>query len=57
MNVETESRELGLHGSLEIAVVHQIEVLSGSKGVLELEKPHTLAGTCPVKRRMASNQD
>lgn len=57
MNVETESRELGLHGSLDIAVVHQIEVLSGSKGVLELEKPRMLAGMCQVKRHMASNQD
>lgn len=55
--METESHELGLHGSLEIAVVHQIEVLSGSKGVLELEKPLTLAGMRQVKRSMASNQD
>jgi len=49
VNVQTKSHELGLHESLEIAVMPQIEVLSGSKGVLELEKPCTHVGIHQVK--------
>lgn len=49
----------GLNRNLGIAVVPQIEVLPGSKGVLgrwrELEKPDTLGvGVHQVKRSMAS---
>lgn len=48
-----ESHELGLHRNLGIAMVPQIEVLPGSKGVLDrqgkLEKPGTHVREYQVK--------
>ena len=52
MNMDMKNYELGLHGNLGI-VMPQVEVLSGSKGVLELEKASTHVGVHQIKRSMA----